>query len=104
MALPIILIVPATSHSSSHIPMVVDLGVVVVVVVVDVIETALVVSTTDMLTEISVAVLATSKSFSIEIGVVDGVGQPVNSVVALKILIDYSFFFIAHLNHTNYLI
>lgn len=26
-----------------------------------------------------------SKSFSIEIGVVDGVGQPVNSVVALKI-------------------
>lgn len=69
--------------------MVVDLGVVVVVVVVDVIETALVVSTTDMLTEISVAVLATSKSFSIEIGVVDGVGQPVNSVVALKILSDY---------------
>lgn len=89
MVLPIIRIVPATSHSSSHIPMVVDLGVVVVVVVVDVIETALVVSTTDMLTEISVAVLATSKSFSIEIGVVDGVGQPVNSVVALKILSDY---------------
>lgn len=29
------------------------------------------------------AVLAASKSFSIEIGVVDGVGQPVNSVVAL---------------------
>lgn len=51
--------------------------VVVVVVVVTVVELVVV--------ELAVAILAASNSFSIEIGVVDGVGQPVNSVVALKI-------------------
>lgn len=33
--------------------------------------------------KLKVAVLACSRSFSIEMGVVEGVGQPVNSVVAL---------------------
>jgi len=37
-----------------------------------------------MFTVATVAVRAASSNFSIEIGVVDGVGHPVNSVVALK--------------------
>lgn len=78
-------IVPATSHSSSHIPGVVGLGVVVVVVDVDdVLEISFMLGTSDMFTDATVAVRAASNSFSMEIGVVDGVGHPVNSVVALK--------------------
>lgn len=65
-------------------PGVVGLGVVVVVVVVDVLVTTLVVGAAEDVFEGIVAVRAASRSFSIEIGVVDGVGQPVNSVVALK--------------------
>lgn len=77
---PTNLMVPASSQSSVHIPGVVGLGVVVVVVVVvDVVET--VVSTVRVV--LVDAALAASRSFSIEIGVVDGVGQPVNSVVTL---------------------
>lgn len=80
--LPIILIVPATSHSSSQTPGVVGLGVVVVVEVVEVLDVASVIGIDE--TDETVAVRAASSNFSIEIGVVDGVGQPVNSVVALK--------------------
>lgn len=82
MAPPINLIVPAISQSPLQIPGVVGLGVVVVVVdvVVDV-ERVIVGSNVVVLVE---AVRAASSSFSIDIGVVDGVGQPVNSVVALK--------------------
>ena len=75
--------VPATSHSSSQIPGVVGLEVVVVVVVVEVLETTLIVGRADALSDETVAVRAASRSFSIEIGVVDDVGHPVNSVVAL---------------------
>ena len=85
-------IVPATSHSSSHIPGVVGLGVVVVVVVVEVVVTVLIVGSTDALKEETVAVRAASKSFSIEIGVVEDVGHPVNSVVALEYLNLLSYF------------
>lgn len=86
MAFSTILIVPATSQSSSQMPGVVGLTVVVVVVVVDeVLEISLVVGTTEALIEETVAVRAASRSFSIEIGVVEEVGQPVNSVVALEI-------------------
>lgn len=86
VAFPIIRIVPATSHSSSHTPGVVGLSVVVVVVdVEDVLEISFVLGISDMFTfDASVAVRAASSNFSMEIGVVDGVGHPVNSVVALK--------------------
>ena len=73
--------VPKRSHSSIHTPGVVGLGVVVVVVVV-------VVDVVEMVVELNVdkpeTVLAASKSFSMLMGVVDGVGHPVNSVVALQ--------------------
>lgn len=60
------------------------LGVVVVVVVDDdVLEISFVLGISDM--DATVAVRAASSNFSMEIGVVDGVGHPVNSVVALKI-------------------
>lgn len=86
VAFPIIRIVPATSHSSSHTPGVVGLGVVVVVDVEDVLEISFVLGMSDTLplADATVAVRAASSNFSMEIGVVDGVGQPVNSVVALK--------------------
>ena len=74
--------VPATSHSCSQIPGVVGLGVVVVVVVV-VVLVVMVIGISDAFIEEIVAVRAASSNFSIEIGVVDGVGHPVNSVVAL---------------------
>lgn len=75
--------VPIRSHSSEHTPGVVGLGVVVVVVVVVVVT---VVDVEELVVdEEDVAVLAASSSFSIEMGVVEGVGHPVNSVVALKI-------------------
>lgn len=77
-------IVPATSHSSSHMPGVVGLGVVVVVDVDDVLEISFVLGISDIFTDATVAVRAASSNFSMEIGVVDGVGHPVNSVVALK--------------------
>lgn len=54
---------------------------VVVVVVVDVMLTDVVL---DMLENSLVAVRAASSNFSMDIGVVDDVGQPVNSVVALE--------------------
>lgn len=77
-------IVPATSHCSSHMPGVVGLGVVVVVDVDDVVEISFVLGMNDKFADATVAVRAASSNFSIEIGVVDGVGHPVNSVVALK--------------------
>lgn len=83
VALPMIFIVPATSHSCSQTPGVVGLIVVVVVDVVEVLDVASVVVTSDAFTDEIVAVLAASSNFSIDIGVVDGVGHPVNSVVAL---------------------
>lgn len=80
-------IVPATSHSSSHTPGVVGLSVVVVVVDVDdVLEISFVLGISDIFTDATVAVRAASSNFSMEIGVVDGVGHPVNSVVALKFI------------------
>lgn len=80
-------IVPATSHSSSHTPGVVGLGVVVVVVDVDeVLDISFVLGISDIFTDATVAVRAASSNFSMEIGVVDGVGHPVNSVVALKFI------------------
>lgn len=89
-------IVPATSHSSSHTPGVVGLGVVVVVDVDDVLEISFVLGISDMFIVAIVAVRAASSNFSMEIGVVDGVGHPVNSVVALKfismIVIRYDYF------------
>lgn len=86
VAFPIMRIVPATSHSSSHMPGVVGLGVVVVVVDVDddVLEISFVLGINDMFIDAIVAVRAASNNFSMEIGVVDEVGHPVNSVVALK--------------------
>ena len=72
--------VPATSQSSVHTPGVVGRGVVVVVVVVLVVVVVVVVV---LLLLVVVCVLAISSSFSRGMGVVDGVGQPVNSVVAL---------------------
>lgn len=84
VAFPTMRMVPATSHSSSHRPGVVGLGVVVVVDVDDVLEISLVLGITDIFIDVTVAVRAASNSFSMEIGVVDGVGHPVNSVVALK--------------------
>lgn len=85
VAFPMIRIVPATSHSSSHMLGVVGLGVVVVVDVDDdVLEISFVLGISDMFIDDTVAVRAASNNFSMEIGVVDGVGHPVNSVVALK--------------------
>lgn len=82
LALPIIFIVPATSQSCSQIPGVVGLGVVVVVDVVVVLDVTSVIGISD--TDEIVAVRAASSIFSIEIGVVDELGHPVNSVVALQ--------------------
>jgi len=65
-------------------PGVVGLGVVVVVVVVVVVEDG---SVTASVVVLVWACLAASRSFSIEMGVVDGVGHPVNSVLALKLKI-----------------
>lgn len=79
---PISLIVPAKSHSLIQTPGVVGLGVVVVVVVVVVVLVVVLVSLASVV--LVETALAASRSFSIEIGVVDGVGQPVNSVVALQ--------------------
>lgn len=75
---PTSLMVAARSQSSTHRPGVVGAGVVVVVVVVVVVEEV------DVL-EVSVtaAALAAARIFSTERGVVDTVGHPVNSVVAL---------------------
>jgi len=56
------------------------------VVDVDVLEISFVLGISDIFTDATVAVRAASSSFSIEIGVVDGVGHPVNSVVALKFI------------------
>lgn len=83
LAPPTSLIVPAKSHSSLQIPGVVGFGVVVVVVVVVVIVVVMIVELVDVELAAAAAARAASNSFSIEIGVVDGVGQPVNSVVAL---------------------
>jgi hypothetical protein len=71
--------VPARSQSSVHTPGVVGRGVVVVVVVVLVVVLVVVV----VVVVLVVCVFAISSSFSRGMGVVDGVGQPVNSVVAL---------------------
>lgn len=80
-----ILMVPATSQFSSQMPGVVGLKVVVVVVVVDeVLDISLVIGTWDTFVDDTVAVRAASSSFSIDIGVVEDVGQPVNSVVTLR--------------------
>lgn len=84
VAFPMIRIVPATSHSSSHTLGVVGLGVVVVVDVEDVLEISFVLGISDTFADATVAVRAASSNFSMEIGVVDEVGHPVNSVVALK--------------------
>jgi hypothetical protein len=82
-----IFMVPATSQSSSQMPGVVGLKVVVVVVVVEeVLVISLMVGGRETLADDMVAVRAASSSFSIEIGVVEMVGQPVNSVVTLKAL------------------
>lgn len=82
MTPPTSLIVPARSHSSLHMPGVVGRGVVVVVVVVvEVVETVVSIVCVVLVD----AVRAASRSFSIEMGVVDGVGHPVNSVVALQL-------------------
>lgn len=77
------LMVPAMSHSFSHIPGVVGLWVVVVVVVVVVLDGEVSSSSGLVVLELAAAARAASNSFSIDIGVVEGVGQPVNSVVAL---------------------
>lgn len=79
-----ILIVAAISHSFLHTPGVVEgggAGVVVVVVV-----TRLVVGSVlnSVIGLVAVAFLCASSNFSIEKGVVEGDGQPVNSVDALK--------------------
>lgn len=87
LAPPTSLMVPPTLHSPTHRPGVVGRGVVVVVVVVVVVEEAAV-DTSSVELVWDVAALAASKSFSMEIGVVDGVGHPVNSVVALRKLPD----------------
>uniref|UniRef100_A0A8D8P4U9 (northern house mosquito) hypothetical protein n=1 Tax=Culex pipiens TaxID=7175 RepID=A0A8D8P4U9_CULPI len=73
-------IVPARSHSEWHRPGSVGLGVVVDVVVVVVV----VVEVDDEASSFSSSscCFCCSSSFSIESGVVEGVGQPVNSVVA----------------------
>lgn len=77
------MIVPAKSQSSLHTPGVVGLCVVVVdVVVVVVVVLGSLAGILGLV--LPVAVLAASNNFSIDIGVVDGVGHPVNSVVALK--------------------
>lgn len=81
LAPPTSFIVPAKSHSSLQIPGVVGFGVVVVVVVVVVTVVVIIVELVDV--ELEAAARAASNNFSIEIGVVDGVGHPVNSVVAL---------------------
>lgn len=78
---PTSLTVPARSQYSVHSPGVVGRGVVVVVVVLVVVVVVVVVLVVELL--LVVAVLAISSSFSRGMGVVDGVGQPVNSVVAL---------------------
>lgn len=80
--------VPATSHSCSQIPGVVGLGVVVVVVVV--VVDVMVIGISDAFIEEIVAVRAASSNFSMEIGVVDGVGHPVNSVVALEFAFQFN--------------
>lgn len=74
--------VAANSQSSEQMPGVVGFGVVVVVVVV-VVTVVLTVVSVDVVASL-VASLACSRSFSMEIGVVGGVGQPVNAVVALR--------------------
>lgn len=73
--------VPAMSHSRRHTPGVVDGGgtVVVVVVVVVRLVTASVLTSSTGLIEIFLF-----RNFSMEKGVVEDVGQPVNSVVALQ--------------------
>lgn len=76
--------VAAISHSDRHTPGVVDGGgawVVVVVVEMRLVVASVLNSTIGL---VAVAFLWASRSFSIENGVVDGEGQPVNSVEALK--------------------
>jgi hypothetical protein len=71
------------SQSSAHTPGVVGRGVVVVVVVV-VLVVVLVVELLLVELLVVVTVLFISSSFSRGMGVVEDVGQPVNSVVALQ--------------------
>lgn len=80
------------SHSCLHTPGVVGGGgaTVVVVVVTRFVVVSVLISGIGL---VAVAFLCASKSFSIENGVVDGDGQPVNSVEALKI----QYYFIKHL-------
>lgn len=66
-------------QSSVQIPGVVGRGVVVVLVVVVVVE----VVASSVVEVVEAAAFAWAINFSIDIGVVEGVGQPVNSVVAL---------------------
>jgi hypothetical protein len=76
------LMVPASWHSLVQIPGVVGRGVVVVVVVV--VGASVVV----VVVVVVVVLDANSRIFSALKGVVGGVGHPVNSVVALKIIAD----------------
>jgi hypothetical protein len=70
------------SQSSAHTPGVVGRGVVVVVVVVLVVVLVVELLLVELL--VVVTVLFISSSFSRGMGVVEDVGQPVNSVVALQ--------------------
>lgn len=79
LAPPTSLMVAARSHSAVHTPGVVGAGVVVVVVVVVVVGLGVFSS----VVLVDAAAFAAARIFSIEIGVVDGDGHPVNSVVAL---------------------
>lgn len=80
LAPPTNLMVPAKSHSVVQMPGVVGSVVVVVTVVVDL---GVVVVVVVVVLVVAAAARACSKSFSMDMGVVDGVGHPVNSVVAL---------------------
>lgn len=79
------MIVAAISHSCRQTPGVVGGGGATVVVVVVVVLLWVVASVLILNGVVAVAFLCASKSFSIENGVVDGDGQPVNSVEALKV-------------------
>lgn len=70
-------------QSSVQMPGVVERGVVVVDVVVVVLVVLVAASVAAAAAAAAAAAFACARIFSTEIGVVDGVGQPVNSVVAL---------------------
>lgn len=85
---PTIRTVPTSSHTESlseHWPGVVVGGGFMVVVVVVVVVVLVVGSKIDMVAAAKSEALDCDSNFSIESGVVEGVDQPVNSVVALKV-------------------